>query len=341
MSRPSALTAFVDESFIHRPGHPGVYLLAAVLVEGSDLNDAVRAAQASSAGHEFHATRLHRLGHMGVVEAMLDTVAQWAGWTVVVAHTPIEQHREAARQGALQRLLRYLDGQKVGDVMLDRRADPNQAAAAERGGQRLADPEHSDLRTYRHLVRGGEISNRMRLVHRDDVSEPGLWMADAVAWSTRRALASNEPQWLYRVIDATTVLHAQTGVVLTISDDGAALPDGDRGPHRRAQRDTISAQPMLSSPTGYRAAGVGAYPQHVGRYMASVLRQVAAASVPVQAARLVREVQHLRAEVDRLTRVVDGGTGIPADTQGRDALAQEPANDRSVPQPGFHEPELD
>ncbi|GAA1574365.1 hypothetical protein GCM10009827_115280 [Dactylosporangium maewongense] len=87
MNRPTALTAFVDESFIHRQGHPVVYLLAAVLVEGDDLNHAVQAARTSAAGHEFHATRLHRLGHMGVVEAMLGTVAQWAGWTVVVAHT--------------------------------------------------------------------------------------------------------------------------------------------------------------------------------------------------------------------------------------------------------------
>ncbi|WP_432983237.1 hypothetical protein [Dactylosporangium sp. CA-233914] len=340
MTRPSALTAFVDESFIHRQGHPGIYLLAAVLVEGGDLNDAVEAARAAAAGHEFHATRLHRLGHMGVVEAMLGTVAQWAGWTVVVAHTPIEQHREAARQSALQRLLRYLDGQKVSDVVLDRRADPAQAVAAQRSGQRLADPEHRDLRTFRHLVRGGEISNRMRLVHRDDVTEPGLWMADAVAWSTRRALASSEPQWLYQVIDATTVLHAQTGVVLTISDDGAALPDGDRGPHRWAQRDAISAQPMLSSPPEYRAPAASTSPQPVGRYMASVLRQVAAVSSRVQAAGLVREVQQLRAQIDRLTRVVTASGGITAAGEDHGRVTHEPVDERSAHRPGHHEPDL-
>ncbi|WP_345133469.1 hypothetical protein [Dactylosporangium darangshiense] len=297
----------MDESFIHRAGHPGVYLLAAVLVEPGEVERAEEAARTAAGSSEFHATRLHSRGHMGVVEAMLEAVAQWAGWNVVVAHTPIGPHREAARQSALQRLLRYLDGQKVGDVVLDRRADTAQIGLAQQRGQRLADPEHRDLRTYRHLVRGGEISNRMRLVHHDDTTRPGLWMADAVVWSTRRALAADEPQWLYRVIDATTVLHAQTGTVLTVSDDGAALPDGDRGPHRRAQRDEVSAQPMLSSPAPYRVARRGRYPDSVGRYMASILQQIAAATVPVQAARLVTEVRQLRAEVDRLTRAVAGG----------------------------------
>ncbi|GAA1574373.1 hypothetical protein GCM10009827_115290 [Dactylosporangium maewongense] len=234
--------------------------------------------------------------------------------------------------------MRYLDGQKVSDVVLDRRADTAQAAAAEHSGQRLADPEHRDLRTYRHLVRGGEISSRMRLVHHDDVTEPGLWMADAVAWSTRRALASSEPQWLYQVIDATTVLHAQTGIVLTISDDGAALPDGDRGPHRWAQRDVVSAQPMLSSTSGNRAAQPDAYPDHVGRYMASVLRQVAAVTAPAQTARLITEVRQLRAQIDRLTRAVaTGGIATPAGSTA--ALTHEPTAPESD-QRSMQEPDL-
>ncbi|WP_344612125.1 hypothetical protein [Dactylosporangium salmoneum] len=64
-----------------------------------------------------------------------------------------------------------------------------------------------------------KISHRMRLIHRDDRTEPGLWLADAVAWSARWALAADEPQWFNRVVDATTVYEAATGQLLVLNSD--------------------------------------------------------------------------------------------------------------------------
>ncbi|MGI5243194.1 hypothetical protein [Dactylosporangium sp. CA-139066] len=279
MSSPIGPTAYVDEAYIQQPGHPGVYLLAAVLVEHDDVKVIAEAARVAARGEPFHATQLHHRGHARHLEDMLDVVSQYASWSIVVAHTPISQGNELARQTAMQRLLKDLHGSRVSDVILDVRGDSAEWDAAAAKGLPMPEINYRDRDTYRSLAAGKQISHRMRLIHRDDRTEPGLWLADVVAWSARRTLAADEPQWFNRVVDATTVYEAATGQLLVLNNEGAAPPDGDRGPHGQAQRGPeAAAQPMFPPP--YPAAVVDGQSARMGSFMASVHAQAQQARHP-------------------------------------------------------------
>lgn len=327
-SRP---VAFVDETYIQVRGHPGIYLLAAVLAERADVADLEAAARIAARGFAYHSTQLHHHGHVGVIEDMLDVVATQAAWSAIVATTPITAGNEIARQHSMQRLLTYLNQQKVSDVVLDVRGDQRQWQDAHERGMKMPEPNYRDLRTYRHMVRGGEISSRMRLTHVNDRDQPGLWLADAVAWAARRALAVDEPQWWNRIADAATVLDSVTGRELLIESDGAALPDGERGPHERAQWDAaIPAQPMLS-PLSYGEPGAVGHSLSVGVYLSHLLDQVRmvrspTAAIPSEVTReLLATVRALAADVAELREAIDHGTRTAPGTRPRsEPLAGDP-----------------
>ncbi|MEV0132646.1 hypothetical protein AB0H83_29820 [Dactylosporangium sp. NPDC050688] len=309
MSRQIGPTAYVDEAYIQQPGHPGVYLLAAVLVESDEIDAIGEAARVAARGEPFHATQLHHRGHARQIEDMLDVVSQYASWSIVVAHTPISQGNELARQTAMQRLLRELHGSRVSDVILDVRGNPVEWDAAAAKGLPMPEINYRDRDTYRSLAAGKQISHRMRLIHRDDRLEPGLWLADVVAWSARRTLAADEPQWFNRVVDATTVYEAATGQLLVLNSEGAAPPDGDRGSHRQAQRGPeTAAQPMFPLPYPGADAG-GQYPR-MGTFMTSVhvqaqqARHPAGAAPSDVAARLLRQNEQIAADIAEIRRAL-------------------------------------
>lgn len=309
MSRQVGPTAYVDEAYIQQPGHPGVYLLAAVLVEHDEVDAIADAARIAARGEPFHATQLHHRGHARQIEDMLDVVSQYASWSIVVAHTPISQGNELARQTAMQRLLKELHGSRVSDVILDVRGDPLEWDAAAVKGLPMPEVNYRDRDTYRSLAAGKQISHRMRLVHRDDRIEPGLWLADVVAWSARRTLAADEPQWFNRVVDATTVYEAATGQLLVLNNEGAAPPDGDRGPHGQALRGPeAAAQPMLPPP--YLAVVAGDQYPRMGTFMASVLVQAQQARHPVAtapsdvAARLLGATEQIAEDIAAIRRAL-------------------------------------
>lgn len=311
--------AYVDETWIQRPGHPGVYLLAAVLAERTDIDALATAARIAAGNQEYHSTHLYQRGHVGVIEDMLDVVQDHAAWTVIIAHAPITDGNEIARQSSLTRLLTELDKQKVADVTLDLRGSPDQWQQARDKGMTMPEPNHRDLRTYRHLVRGGDISPRMRLTHVNDRHEPGLWLADAAAWATRRALSTDEPQWFRRIADAATVLDATTGAHLRINDNRAAPPAGDRDPHEPAHRNlTAPAEPMVLPRPDY-ADPASTRHTVVTQHMASLLDQAQAAREPgvvvpaAIAAQLLDSVAALTHDVTRLRQVIDQhGHNTPA-----------------------------
>jgi len=340
--------AFVDEAFIQWRHHPGAYLFAAVILDEDAVAQAADAARAAARGWEFHSTHLYHRGHVGVIESMLDAVEEHAGWTVLVAQTPLADlsddepqppgvRRETARQTSLERLLTYLNAQKVRDVVLDTRGGEAEWQLARQEGRRVPEIDRQDIHTYRRLVHRGDISHRMRLIHVDDRTQPVLWMADAVAWSARRALAVDEPQWWARIADVATVLEASTGAELRIEDNRAAPPDGERGPHDVSQ----SAHPMLLPAQGPLPGydpgpDVGDTVGAAGVILTHLLRQADDARAGLhplraeQQRRLLAEMRALAERVDDLTRQI------------QDLRAARPATDLSasdgadVPSPSPH-----
>ena len=184
---PNHPTAFVDESWLQQRGSPGAYLMAAVIIDQDDVAAAEAAASAAAGIHDgYHSTVLYHRGHVGTIEAMLDVVSAHAGWSVVSAQVPLnagtrdlpphspqharshlESQREHARQVSLERLLRYLNSQRVRDVYLESRASPAEWQQARDAGSRLPSTDRNDIRAYRRLLDQGTISHRMRLIHVD------------------------------------------------------------------------------------------------------------------------------------------------------------------------------
>ncbi|MFI6129454.1 hypothetical protein [Micromonospora sp. NPDC051141] len=317
---PTYPTAFVDESWLQQRGSPGAYLMAAVIIDQDDVPAAEAAATAAAGIHgAYHSTALYHRGHVGTIEAMLDVVAEHAGWSVVSAQVPLnagnrdlppsgpqrvrshlEDQREHARQVSLERLLRYLNTQRVRDVYLESRASPAEWQQARDAGGRLPHTDRNDIRAYRRLLDQGAISHRMRLIHVDGRNDPGLWMADAVAWSAGRAIRADEPQWFNRVTEVATIIEATTGTELRLNERGAAPPDGDRDPHNLSQ----SAQAM-SSLTVYAATPE---PHQTGAILDSLVAQAEQARTPASD-QLTREVlgyvRHIAERVDQLSKTVD------------------------------------
>ncbi|MEU1811706.1 hypothetical protein [Micromonospora aurantiaca (nom. illeg.)] len=316
---PTYPTAFVDESWLQQRGSPGAYLMAAVIIDQDDVPAAEAAASAAAGIHNaYHSTALYHRGHVGTIEKMLDVVAEHAGWSVVSAQIPLnagtrdssppgpqhirshlENQREHARQVSLERLLRYLNSQRVRDVYLESRASPAEWQQARDAGSRLPHTDRNDIRAYRRLLDHGAISHRMRLIHVDGRNDPGLWMADAVAWSAGRAIRADEPQWFNRVADVATIIEATTGTELHLNERGAAPPDGERDPHNLSQ----SAQAM-SSPTVYSASPE---PHQAGAILHSLVAQADQARTPAPD-QLTREVlgyvRHIAERVEQLSETV-------------------------------------
>ncbi|RLK12669.1 hypothetical protein DER29_5953 [Micromonospora sp. M71_S20] len=340
--------AFVDESWLQQRGSPGAYLMAAVIIDQEDVPAAEAAASTAAGIHDsYHSTALYHRGHVGTIEAMLDVVAEHAGWSVVSAQVPLnagtrdlpppnpqharahlESQREHARQVSLERLLRYLDGQRVRDVYLETRASPTEWQQARDAGSRLPATDRNDIRAYRRLLDQGAISHRMRLIHVEGHNDPGLWMADSVAWSAGRAIRADEPQWWNRIADVATVIEATTGTELHLNERRAAPPDGERDPHNLSQ----GAQAMFP-PTVYSASPE---PHQTGTILQSLVAQADQARTPA-ADQLTREVlgyvQHIAERVEQLSKTVD--RMLPRTAATTDTTPSQAATPR--PRPDLHD----
>lgn len=298
--------AFADEAFINLRNHPGVYLFAGIVVDSDDLNTVMEAArQAAGDRGPFHATDLYHRGHITPIEDMLDAIQAHAGWNFLVAQTPITGSQEAARQATLTRLLQQLDQQKVRDVVVDTRASQRERVQTQLEGRKVTATDLPDVTTYRNLVRTQQINSRMRLLHVDDRQQPGLWMADAAAWSFQRALAYDEPQWLSRITEVSSIIDAGTGAQLSLDSNRAAPPSGERGPKHLSQ----SAQASLLTPQFYTLTG-GTTNRTLGpgQLYASLLQQVEAAHSRDLQQHVLRQVVELNRGVAELTAAIHQST---------------------------------
>jgi hypothetical protein len=297
--------AFVDEAFIRLNRHPGAYLFAAVLVDADNLTDVIDAARQAAGPHdEFHASDLYHRGHVQPIEDMLDTTEAHAGWTLMVAQTPLGEHQEAARQAALTQLLHQLNEQKVRDVVLDTRASPREQLDTQLQGRKVSPSDLPDITTYRRLVRGQQINARMRLQHVDDRRQPALWLPDVTAWAFQRALVFDEPQWWSRVAGVAgvaTIHDAATGAELTLASDRTAPPTGERGPRPQSP----SAQNSLSSITFYTLnGGTTNRTQGAGYLFNALLSQSTDARTRPPSSALDASLAELTASVDRLATAI-------------------------------------
>lgn len=216
------LITFIDESFVQHPNHPGAYLLAAVVLDQDHLAETFAAGRQAATRDGYHSRPLHQRGHITPIEDMLDVVEQHTTSAMLTIQLPLGDE-EHARQNALSRMLQELSKQQVRDVFLDTRATAEERIQASVEGRKIPLSNRPDIGTYRTLVRDGAISSRMRLSHITQHDQPGLWMADAVAWAAHRALYFSEPQWWSRVTSVSTVIDAVTGTRISL-DPPAATP---------------------------------------------------------------------------------------------------------------------
>lgn len=347
-------SAFVDESFWQPQGRPGAYLMSAVIIDQDDVAPALAAASAAARGQPYHSSELYHRGHVGIIEDMLDVAANHAGWSAVSLQIPLDTRptepssdatrsihrvlgeREYARQASLEQLLRYLNTQRVRDVYLESRASHREWQQARTENRRVPTSDRNDIRTYRRLLEQHAISHRVRIVHIKDHTHPGLWLADAVAWSVGRAIRTNEPQWFNRITDTATIIEATTGKELHINERGAAPPIGERDPHNLSQRAQI-----MSSPTAYPTTTT---PDHTPNIYTTLLQQAEQARNPAAplAQQLLNNMQILAVKVQQLQETVDRLTPHPrATTQQAEHSPHLPTQTPSSPhQPIDSEPEL-
>jgi hypothetical protein len=300
--------AFVDESYL---SHPGMYLLAAVLTTPDELPTLIDAARSAAGAHPYHSTRLYRRGHVTPIENMLDATHAHADWVYLLAQAPLHPAgTEAARQASLAQLLQQLNQQRVRDIVLDTRADTHQQHQTLLEGRTVNRADQPDLTTYRRLVRDGDISPRMRIIHVDDRRQPALWMADAVAWAAQRALVYDEPQWWSRVTGIATIVDT-TGAHLSLDSERAAPPAvnpaGDRDPRHQSPSASmpLARHYTLNGGTTNRAQGPGA---HYSR----LVQQTASADNGTLPTDLTDQLSALSERVAALTATINDITHPPA-----------------------------
>ncbi|MBO3736642.1 hypothetical protein [Actinoplanes flavus] len=304
--------AFVDETVIERRNRTGVYLFAGVVIDGAGLPDTITAVRQATGNNSFHATDLYRRGFHSRITALLDTITEHAGWTFYVAQPIGPRDREQSRQQALVRMLHQLDEQKVHDVIADTRAGPDEQAQTQREGRKVTVADTPDIDTYKRLVRSRQISARMRMLHRDDRQQPGLWMADAAAWALQRAVAHDDPRWWARITDTATIIDAHTGRELTVTSNRAAPPQptsGERGPEHLSQSAQASLLSRPSYPQSRSPANQPTAPIHP---LAGLLRQIEAAATHHSQQQMLRSIRGLNRVITAVADAVDASTQSPA-----------------------------
>ena len=91
------LIAFIDESFVRHPQHPGAYLLAAVVIDHDHLAAAFAAGRQAATRDGYHSRPLHQRGHITPIEDMLDAVEHHAAWGQVTLQLPLGDEEHAGR----------------------------------------------------------------------------------------------------------------------------------------------------------------------------------------------------------------------------------------------------
>ncbi|WP_284760484.1 hypothetical protein [Curtobacterium sp. MEB011] len=182
--------AFVDESY-RLPGQahgPGYYYVAAVIVDRGVITTVRTALTTIAGGLTWHTTDEARdtAGQARII-TFNDYVAANAV-SVVAVETVVgndDLNGDKAREACLLALLRCLSAEHLspsGLVVYDRRQTAAQQA--------------DDVRMFKRIRQDADVATKLETYAGRQGSEPMLWSADAVAWTTRRALAMNDGAYI-------------------------------------------------------------------------------------------------------------------------------------------------
>ncbi len=172
------MIAFVDESFRSSP--TGLYLVAAAVVV-DDQADALRARVRSVIPPKQRRFHWHDESDR-LRFRMLQEIARLD--LVVLAHacrpaTPVKQER--ARALCLQSMLWELHERKVGELVLESRQERNNVR---------------DRATIAQTQRAGGAASDLRYRHAVPLTEPLLWVADAIAGTVSAKLSETDDRYL-------------------------------------------------------------------------------------------------------------------------------------------------
>jgi hypothetical protein len=182
------MQAFLDESV--RSGDPGLYVLAAVVVPRDRADDIRHQLRASLPGRR---SRAHwREYDEPRRRKFVEDLMGFHLTSVVAVASPVDPRRqERARRHCLKRLLWELDQAGILDVVLESRRD-----------QDLADQKH-----ILHCQADGHVSATLVYGFAQPLTEPLLWLPDAVAGAVSMAYGELAQDHLDRMGPMVMVVH--------------------------------------------------------------------------------------------------------------------------------------
>lgn len=193
-ARSSGPVAFLDESYREEAfGESPFYLVAALVVDSSELNSArakLVAACCSARWHtteEFQRQRLREISQMVSVLGEFD--AQKLIGTVVMRDS---MSLEAARREALAQTSRELSDLGTRLIVYERR--------------RTQKAKNADAALFTLLKRHEFLPRDVRAFPAHPGIEPLLWASDLMAWSMRRSLALGDNRWINPLRSSLEVL---------------------------------------------------------------------------------------------------------------------------------------
>lgn len=207
--------AYLDEST-----SGNAYVIAAVVLDQrSDQQRVRRLVRDAAPAGGFHAVVAEVEAREGVEDVLLHTRGVRGAVTVCA---PITEHSgvENARQRCLATIATRLHDQGVRQLIMDSRDD-----LRTRPEDRRQRPNELDQATIASLRNDGGLDGLTIQFFTDD-REPLLWLADAVAWRTRRALVDQDASQFRRLAPVTELREA---TVPSVRDRAAGLGETATG----------------------------------------------------------------------------------------------------------------
>ncbi|WP_278234627.1 hypothetical protein [Isoptericola sp. AK164] len=190
MTSTTDLVAWADETQSRRDRDPGVYILAAPIIQASRVEDAREAMQALQQPREkkIHWREDSDKRHDQVIDTIrsVDIVE-----TVVVVMTgfTVDQRETRRRRKVLERFLYQIAQRGCSQLTFESRGSVEDAR---------------DFAVVDALRAGQVIPAQLRVDHVPGPADPALWIADAVCGAITEARCGR-PRWLEQIQDVTTV----------------------------------------------------------------------------------------------------------------------------------------
>ncbi|MBK5237495.1 MAG: hypothetical protein JJE28_00085 [Actinomycetales bacterium] len=179
------MVAFVDESFNLEHGR-SYYILAAAIVEATDLNETRRALVDFYGGQSLHASPMFANGEVHSLRKSIDLIAiQHDGLDIVVQRQidPGDIDGQIARASCLKLILKKLHNE-FGCRLFVLDASYSGAGNA------------ANLETSSQLRHEGLLRRETQVIHTYPRLEPLLGMPDVTAWAYRQEFTGRSTTWL-------------------------------------------------------------------------------------------------------------------------------------------------